>query len=222
MIYHIYTGLIIDKFNEDNKCPLCAIRKVIEEQFLTEFLNDAVMDDSVRTQVNKLGFCCDHFEKLFARPNKLSVALQTSTRLNTLTKGIEKSTVKSQINMLEKEKNSCIICDLTKESMAKYYMTIAYMFKTDSGFAKTLANSKGFCLEHYKELLKYSSHAGSLKKEYIEILRNLELERLYETQENLKTFCDKHDYRNRTKPLGNAETALPDAKEVFYGINEKV
>lgn len=222
MVYHIYTALIWEKFNLETECPLCEIKKVVEEQFLFEFLNDAVMDDDVRIKVNKLGFCKEHFDKLFVRQNKLSIALQMSTRLNALIKDIEKGSAKCQIADLEKENSSCIICDLTKESMQKYYMTIAYMFKTDREFAKKLSSSNGFCLEHYKELLKYSSHAGALKKEYIEVLRNLELNTLYNLQNNLKAFCDKHDYRNRTKPLGSAENALPLARTKFYGTKEKI
>ena len=57
MIYHVDTGLIIDKFKENSECPLCAIQGVVEEQFLHEFLNDAVMEDSTREKVNKYGFC---------------------------------------------------------------------------------------------------------------------------------------------------------------------
>lgn len=80
MGYHIDTGLIKDKFKEDTECPLCEIRKVAEKQFLHEFLNDAVMADDCRIEVRKKGFCAEHFGKLFAGQNKLSVALQTETR----------------------------------------------------------------------------------------------------------------------------------------------
>ena len=84
MNYHINTGLIHEKFVEDCECPLCQIKKAVEEQFLTEYLNDAVTDDDTRMEVNAEGFCFDHYKKLFARPNKLSLALQVSTRFNTV------------------------------------------------------------------------------------------------------------------------------------------
>ena len=56
MSYHIDTGLIKEKFAENSECPLCAIQKVAEEQFLHEFLNDAVMEDDTRIRVGKRGF----------------------------------------------------------------------------------------------------------------------------------------------------------------------
>ena len=217
MVYHIYTGLIIDKVNENTDCPLCAIKKVVEEEFLYEFLNDAVMDDDVRTKVNKLGFCSEHFDKLLDRKNKLSVALQISTRLNTIINDIKSPNFKHQTKKLEEAESTCVICDLVKESMEKYYKTFAYMFLTDKNFAKSISKSKGFCLEHYKELLKYSSHAGAMKKEYLKVLQEIELNNLYALQSDLKTFCDKHDYRNRNMPLGSAEKALPKARTKLYG-----
>ena len=84
MHYHIDTGLIYEKFKTDCECPLCAIEKKVTEQFLHEFLNDAVMEDDTRIKVGKKGFCAKHFDMLFARKNKLSVALQIRTRADNI------------------------------------------------------------------------------------------------------------------------------------------
>ena len=62
------------------------IKKVVEEQLVHEFLNDAVMEDRTRIEVGKLGFCEKHFDMLLSRPNKLSVALQLETRVKVLQK----------------------------------------------------------------------------------------------------------------------------------------
>ena len=84
MQYHIDTGIIYEKFGESCECPLCAIEKKVTEQFLHEFLNDAVMEDNSRIAVAKKGFCDEHFDMLFSRQNKLSVALQIRTRAENL------------------------------------------------------------------------------------------------------------------------------------------
>lgn len=55
MNYHIDTGIIYEKFGEPCECPLCAIEKKVQEQFLHEFLNDAVMEDDSRIAVAKKG-----------------------------------------------------------------------------------------------------------------------------------------------------------------------
>lgn len=221
MAYHIDTGLIKDKFKTDCECPLCEIQSIVEEQFLYEFLNDAVMEENTRLKVNRLGFCADHFGKLFTRQNKLSVALQISTRVDTLKSIVTE--IKSakqalkQSKALEDASKTCIICDLTQESMVKYYKTIAQMYLREKGFYKTLLGTKGFCLKHYAELLKYAKFAGPATKEYVTLLSAHEQRHLDRLQKELKEFCDKHDYRNALKPLGNSETALPRMGIKLYG-----
>lgn len=221
MAYHIDTGLIKEKFKVDCECPLCEIKKIVEEQFLHEFLNDAVMEDNTRIKVGKKGFCAKHFDMLFARQNKLSVALQIGTRVDNISPLIspEKSVRAAikQAEALDKTATSCVICDLVEESMVKYYKTIAQMFEREKDFYKTLISSKGFCLKHYAELLRYSRHAGFIAKEYVNILGSTQKRNMERLQGELKKFCDKHDYRNALEPLGSAETALPRMREKLYG-----
>ena len=221
MAYHIDTGLIKEKFKENSECPLCEIKKVVEEQFLHEFLNDAVMEDNTRIKVGKFGFCAKHFDMLFARQNKLSVALQIGTRVEKIAPLIspEKSVRAAikQAEALDKSATTCVICDLVEDSMVKYYKTIAQMFERERDFYKTLISSKGFCLKHYAELLRYSRYAGFVSKEYVNVIGGTQKRNMERLQQELKKFCDKHDYRNALEPLGSAETALPRMREKLYG-----
>ena len=221
MNYHIDTGLIYEKFKEDCECPLCEIEKIVQEQFLHEFLNDAVMEDNTRISVGKKGFCDKHFDMLFSRQNKLSVALQVGTRaekiLPLLSPVKSAGAAKKRATEIETAAKTCVICDLIEESMIKYYKTVAQMFTHEKDFYKLLFSSKGFCLKHYAELLKYSSSAGFAVKEYLSVLTNVEEKNFKRVQNELKAFCDSHDYRNAYKPLGDAENALPHARIKFYG-----
>ena len=221
MNYHIDTGLIIEKFNVDSECPLCEIKKIVEEQFLHEFLNDAVMEDNTRIKVGKLGFCSRHFDMLLSRQNKLSVALQTRTRVGVLQNQFgEIKSVKQALKtaeQLEKASSTCVICDLTDESMVKYYKTIAQMFAKEKEFFKTILSSKGFCTHHYAMLLKYSKSASFFAKDYVNLLSIVYNRGIERVDADLKKFCDKHDYRNANEPMGNAETALPRIRTKLYG-----
>ena len=224
MKYHIDTGLIIQKFQEDHECPLCAIQSIVEDQFLHEYLNDAVMEDSSRKTVNELGFCERHFLKLFERPNKLSVALQTQTRTDYILKNLStvnnERSAKKQTKKIEALLSTCTVCSLTEKSMVRYYKTIAQMFVKEKEFMKMLMTSKGFCLKHYSKLLKYVSYAGFAKNEYASVLYNLEIKNIKRIKEDVSLYCDKHDYRNANKPLGSATTALPRMKEKLYGKDQ--
>ena len=224
MGYHIDTALIKDKFKTDCECPLCEIKKEAEKQFLYEFLNDAVMADDCRVEVRKKGFCAEHFNKLFAGQNKLSVALQMETRLSALGGLFEpvKSAgqAKKRAAEVEKSLDSCVICELLNESMVKYYKTIAQLFAREKEFSKLLYASKGFCFNHYAELLKYSADAGFMTKDYLKAVTDVQAKAVARLHGELNTFCAKHDYRNANMPLGNAETALPRTGEKFYGKKE--
>lgn len=220
MGYHIDTGLIYEKFEENSECPLCEIKKVVEEQFLHEFLNDAVMEDNTRIKVGKQGFCERHFDMLFARPNKLSVALQIATRLDCtkeLYSPIKNGKAKKMADAIDKSLSTCAICDYVQESMVKYYKTIAQMFIREPDFYKKLISCKGFCMHHYAELLRYSGSAGFGAKDYVSLISETQSRNVERLKKELKEFCDKHDYRNALKPLGSAETALPRVRNKLYG-----
>lgn len=220
MNYHIDTGLIYDKFTENVDCPLCLIKNIIEEQILHEYLNDAVMEDDSHILVVKKGFCEKHFDMLFARPNKLSLAIQADSNIPTLEALLNPPKAfgeKKLAEEIDKKLSTCVVCDHIEDSMVKYYKTIAKMFHYEDYFYKLLIASKGFCMKHYAELLRYSSHAGSSKKSYLEILSKVQKRAMNKVRENLKFFCAKHDYRNAMIPLGEAENAIPDAREKLYG-----
>lgn len=222
MGYHIDTALIYDKFKVDCECPLCEIRRVAEKQFVYEFLNDAVMEENTRAMVNQKGFCKEHFSMLFKSQNKLSLALQLSTHFseNLLAniKGIEnKKQAKKQVEYLSQTIDSCVICDLLEESMKRYYKTVAQLYSKEKQFTVLFNNSKGFCLEHYQMLLKYSNSAGLSQKTYIKALSKVMTDNLNRIYKEILTFCDSFDYRNAFKPLGTAETAVLRTGIKLYG-----
>lgn len=221
MNYHIDTGLIKEKFQTECDCPLCEIESVVTEQFLHEFLNDAVMEDDTRLKVNKSGFCDKHFDMLITRQNKLSVALQISTRVDRLKKNMTPpknyGEAKKQAEELLKSQSTCVICDLVDESMEKYYKTVAQMYYKENDFYKILLKTKGFCLKHYALLLKYGNYAYGDKNDYVSLLSKIQTAHVNSLSDDLNGFCLKHDYRNALKPLGSAETALPKMRNFLYG-----
>ena len=218
MQYHINTGLIHEKFNSECDCPLCEIEKIIEDGIVYEYLNDAVMEDDTRIHVNKTGFCKEHFDLLFQGKNKLSLALQISTRTDEMLKLFDKPvSAKKRSDKLLHSIQTCAICEHINESMVKYYKTIAQMFDNEPDFYKKIIDTNGFCVKHFAYLVKYSSYAGKFKKEYLEVLFNVEKRSLETTKSHITDFCYSHDYRNAGKPLGDAKTALSDMRRKLYG-----
>ncbi len=222
MQYHISTGLIVKHFEENCGCPLCTIEKIVETNICRELLADGCMDDDVRKEVNEKGFCQKHFEQLFEMPSKLGLALQMTTRMNTIFKKAfyqpkNLREAKKQSQILIEEQNKCIVCDYTEKEMVKYYKTIAQLHSNEAQFRDLFENCQGFCLKHYAKLLQYANYAGFSSKTYLDSLYNLEYNRLKVSVELLQSFANRHDYRNLGKPLGEAATALPRIKSDLFG-----
>lgn len=221
MKYHINTILVHEKLKEDCECPLCRIEAAVEEQFLTEYLNDAVMDDKKRTEVGEKGFCAEHYKKLFARQNKLSLALQIKTRLEKISVNEgNPSDIKSGLktsNFLKDSSETCVICNELHTAMMRYYVSFAELFVEEPEFQNELLATKGFCHRHYAKLLDYAVYAGNKSKEYIAVLNKVQTTNEQRILKELQWFCDKHDYRNRLLPLGTSENVLQRAFEKLYG-----
>ena len=222
MHYHIGTMLIDENFDGKIECPVCRIQKKIDERLTEQYLGEGVMEDDTRKEVNKLGFCLHHYSKLYASRSKLGLALQVSTRLNTVMANVEKAknskTAKKQAEKVLSLGKTCVVCKYLESHMIRYYKTIAQVYHNVESFKTRLRETPTFCLEHYAELLNYSSHAGSSQEEYLNDLYNVESKLLIELKEHVDEFCIHNDYRNIGKPISKeAKECLKSASCVFYG-----
>ena len=221
MNYHINTILVWDSFKKNDECPLCAIQSVVEGQLVDQYLDECVMVDSYRADVNRLGFCPNHFVKLYKGENKCGLALQTHTRFGTLRKKIKATdNVKKAAQLAEsikKELSTCIICDTINFNMQRYYSELPKMYADEKQFAEVLRNCKGFCLKHLGLLLAEAKHAGKSASAYLADIFAVEEQNLNRLDGEIKFFTEKFDYRNTSKPWGTSQDALPRTIEKIHG-----
>ncbi len=222
MNYHISTSLILQEFVKTNsECPLCEIRSIVEKNVVEQYLNEAVMVKDVRYEVNKKGFCANHFDMLFAGQSKLGLALQCITRMNVLKEDLAtpksvRAAKKNALN-LTKKAETCIICDTVEDHMQRYYKTVAELYYVEEDFREMISFTKGFCLHDYAQLLLNSSYALTKAGEYVKALAEVEQENFDRVQRDLQWFCDRHDFRNANKPMDGAKDALPRTRTRLYG-----
>ena len=225
MNYHIGNMLIYQEFNGKNQCPLCAIRNILEKRLTEQYLNESVMEDFQRRMVNEKGFCLHHTEMMLARQNKLSLALQHITRLTALKGRLEitgePKIAKEMADFFIDSDSRCVICDGVEVNMIRYYKTVAEMFFAEKKFKEILQNTKGFCLEHFGQLLRYASFARTRKKDYIYTLTKLEQAGVQSLLEDLNWFAAKHDYRNADKPWNGAEDSILRSVVKMHGDQTK-
>ena len=102
--------------------------------------------------------------------------------------------------------------------MVRYYKTIAQVYDNVASFKQRIKSTPGFCLEHYAQLLNYSSFAGKKQEEYLADLYEVESNLLNNLKGSIDDFCIHNDYRNIGKPISKeAKESLKNASCVFYG-----
>ncbi len=211
MNYHIDNILILDNFREKSECPLCGIHSAIESQYISSYLNEAVMEDSCRGEVNRYGFCPGHFEMLYRGDNKLGLALQTHTRLGYLMKEVEpvenRRAAQKMAEKLSAQLKSCVICRLIGPHMERYAAAVAQLYAKDEEFKRIFLEGKGFCLGYFCLLLNSSRNAGSREREYLRDLSHLEIKNLERLHAELGYFTDMFDYKNNGRSWGSSKDA---------------
>ena len=86
----IHTIPLVDALREPGLCVFCAISEKLEQSAVLFILGPAYMEDGVRMDTNKTGFCRRHMEAMYSRQNKLGLALMLHTHLQQMNKDIRK------------------------------------------------------------------------------------------------------------------------------------
>lgn len=239
MNYHLDTIPVWDAMKLDGECLLCTLRRKMEIGEVERFLGASVMEPDTRIQVNRKGFCRHHQEMLFAGDNRLGHALmleshltETRERLNKAMKALKQSAAgASQASIidrisgkapsphkamagsaasLEKLTGSCVVCDSINENMARYLHTFFHLYKNESEFRRAFAASKGVCLSHAEELIRFAPQELSSKElgEFADTLARLETEAFDRLHEEISWFIKKFDYRFAAEPWKNSRDAV--------------
>ena len=222
MSYNISTMYIWRYFNGECDCPMCKIKQIVERDLADSYLGEAVMEDAERERVNKLGFCEKHYDLLYLGKSKLGLALQISTRLNTLLKNTQpikkgKDCAKESLKLKENT-CSCIICSKMEFHLKRYFETVPKLYRDDSKFREqTFPTIKGFCYPHFVRLVENAKHAGKYTEDFLKIVYEKEIEHLTNLKKDVDDFTLAFDYRSKGLPTESSKIALKSARIRLYG-----
>lgn len=225
----IYTIPVIDGFKENKECPFCSMYNKLDFDAVDYMLGASYMEDDIRLETNKMGFCKEHYQKMYLKQNRLGLALMVHTHLqqinndienlsNSLTTNEKKSIFskpkeeKNKLNLyLTNISNSCYICNKTDKTFERYVDTFFYMWKKKPEIKDYLKNSKGLCLEHFNLLTQTAKEKLNTDeyKEFISIILPIQKENLKRLEEEIEWFIDKFDYRYADQPWKNSKDSLP-------------
>ena len=75
----IYTIPVNDAFDDESECPFCSMYKKLEKDCIDYTLGPSYMEDDIRAETDKIGFCQKHYSMLYNKQNRLGLALISSS-----------------------------------------------------------------------------------------------------------------------------------------------
>ncbi len=228
----IYTIPVNEAIEMDGECLFCTLNQKLERDILDYILGPSYMEEDVRGETDKIGFCKKHYSQMYGEQNRLGVALMVDTHLkrvredlknllndemaqnNGKKKRFKKNTDKSEAELyLTNIENSCYACNRMEARMKSYVDTFFHLWKRDTEFRDKIKGTKGFCLEHFNMLLREAKRRMDAEKysEFLNAVVPVQLKNLDVLQEDVDWFIQKFDYRFKDEPWKNSEDAIPRA-----------
>lgn len=237
----IYTIPVTDGFTAGGECPFCNMLRKLDKDAVDYMLGPSYMEDDIRLDTNKIGFCKDHYHKMYHEQNRLGLALMLHTHLQQINKDLNelstelKSTPKKNIfskqtkdnnkiaSYIDNISNSCYICNKIEETFARYIDTFFFMWEKKPEIKELVKNSNGFCLEHFKTLLEVGEKKLKAKDydEFLKFILPIELENLKRLEEEVEWFTNKFDYKYADQPWKTSKDAVPRALTKIASIFEE-
>lgn len=222
----LYTIPVNEAFDKNCECPICAMYESLEQGAIEFTLGPSYMEDDVRMVTDKIGFCERHVEQMYAKGNRLGLALMLKTHADRTINEIhnKKKMMKlPKVGLFKKGdsgENSvsaylceldgkCFVCDKINGVFDRYIDTIFYLYQSDSNFREKFFKSKGFCNRHLRLLLNEAPRKLDDKSvsEFCDRCVDLYLSNMERVRDDLDWFITKFDYRFQDAPWKDAKDA---------------
>jgi len=233
MLEKIYTIPINEAFdacrdNPEKGCPVCVLRKKLEDDELEIIMGASMMEPDIRIKTNEQGFCGRHFDMMLERNNRRGLALileshLAETRKLTEPGGFLGSRTASMADKLGELEGSCYVCGRINYSLGKMLENTAYLWDTEKEFRDKTAAQPYFCLPHFRALIAAGrSHLNKKRAPDFTVALAETVNKYFdEINKDVSWFCKKFDYRYENEPWGNAKDA-PERAILFISSDRSV
>ena len=240
----LYTIPLTDAFNADDECPFCFIKRKLEQDAISFILGCAYMEDDIRMATDTLGFCKEHYKKMYDYGNRLGMALMLHTHYIKLQKELKqqikafaptspgllskfkktKPSDDAELNTVsqwvKKQDKSCYICDSVDKNFQRYLDTFFHLFTHNEDFKELFMNCKGFCVSHFGDIMTGADTKLSAKQKetfYPALFKMME-NHLKRLEDDISWFVDKNDYKNAQADWKTSKDAIPRGIQKLAGI----
>lgn len=237
----LYTIPVNEAFDKQDECAFCALHQNLEKDILDYVMGPSYMEEDVRGETDRLGFCEEHYRQMFQAGNRLGLALMLSTHMKKLRADMQKllpeeleaadsgrrGLFKKQeaagpfVQYAQEVEDSCYACRRMAGRMNSYVDTFFYLWKKEPEFRQKVLSGKGFCLKHFKRVME-EGKKRLLSAEYRDFLKQLipvQTENFQRVEEDVDWFIQKFDYRFQKEPWKNSKDAVERAILKIAGVN---
>ena len=221
----LYSIPVNDAFDADTECPVCAMYRRLEKDAIDFVMGPSYMEDDVRMETNRVGFCPDHVRMMYDTQNRLGLALMLHTHTQNVIKETQKLQKKGRTSAgglfrkseesavgayMRRLSGSCYVCSRISGMFDRYIDTVFYLYRRDENFRRKLENSKGFCNDHYGLLYEAAPKylTGSELDSFTKLIDRLYLDNMQRVCDDIEWYTDKFDYRNVDAPWKNSKDAV--------------
>lgn len=192
---------ISEIFEEQDGCPICRMRDLLEQRTVDYITGAAMMEPDVRKETNKLGFCYTHYEQLLKKHNHLGVALMMESHLDSLEKRIFGGLIKDvgkQGKAAVEALSTCFVCQRVDKNMEQMSDNLCKLWERERDFRDTFAAQPTLCLPHYALLVEAAGRTMGkrYRSEFCDAAGKLARAELQNLRSDVHHFCSMFDYRN--------------------------
>ena len=239
----IHTIPISDAMANAGECPFCYIERKTEEHMMDFVLGHGAsyMESDIRDMTDREGFCRAHFKKMFDYGNSLGNAWILKTLYQRPLEEMDKefknfkpessarkggifnkkgtSSSNSIVDWINRRESSCFICSSVQNTFQAYMKTFFTMYKKDADFRTQVANTKGFCLDHFKVLCEGADEmlSDQERNEFYAIMLPLMRENVSRVYDDIAWFIEKYDYKNKDADWKNSKDAIQRGMQKLRG-----
>ena len=199
----ICTIPVNEVFEVVDGCPICRMRKTIEEKYIDYITGAAMMEPDVRVMTNEIGFCERHYNQMLALGQKrLPICLMLESHLQHIGEDLLKTPDKKSIEKLGKLENTCFVCDMMEMNLARALDTVYRSYKNESEFRALFDSQKQLCAPHYRRLVSEGKKTvGGFYKQFAASANRQAKAWDDELYADMKGFEDAFDHRNAGRPM---------------------
>lgn len=218
---------------EQPGCPVCNIGVAAEQRYMRHFLHEYVNDIEARKKLYKSwGFCNRHawqlqelevneykdglknailYEWMLARAIK-----ETKEAIIKLNQNVKQSAFwfknePARITEALQRQQICPICQVSIESQ-NFHLELLVKNLNETGYLECYKASDGLCLQHFIQALDIP-----LEKELLVKLCDMQIKKLGNIHQDIKSYIEKHDYQNQDEYTKDEQSAYIKAVAFMAG-----